>query len=358
MANKDNKNKNKSNEKKKSNVIYIDRNKKNGQISTKNTNKNTTKKSNNIEKNKSTKHKSTVKNTKSNVKKPKKLKKANAGKSIPKKNGRKIKWGRVAIAVLLVVALGFCGVKGVQMIKGKSLNKVGSTSQSSSGDSSVSNDESSKTEDNSNSKTKPVKGQYDLDDEKKRQSKKYNIVVDAGHGGNDKGSIDSTETVYEKDIALQIAKKVASRLGRESDVNVIMTRTEDKYVSLEERAEIAKKANADALISIHLNAQKKYGDANGLETWYRNGATDGSKELANSVQQTTASYVEIMSRGILRNSFEILRETTMPAVLVECGFITNVSDMKKLKDPNYQDMLAEGIMQGTLTFLDEKNGKN
>ena len=74
-----------------------------------------------------------------------------------------------------------------------------------------------------------------------------------------------------------------------------MTRTEDKYVSLEERAEIAKKANADALISIHLNAQKKYGDANGLETWYRNGATDGSKELANSVQQTTASYVEIMS---------------------------------------------------------------
>ena len=358
MANKDNKNKNKSNEKKKSNVIYIDRNKKTGQISTKNTNKNTTKKSNNIEKNKSTKPKSTVKNTKSNVKKPKKLKKPNAGKSIPKKNVRKIKWGRVAIAVLLVVALGFCGVKGVQMIKGKPLNKVGSTSQSSSGDSSVSNDESSKTEDSSNSKTKPVKGQYDLDDEKKQQSKKYNIVVDAGHGGNDKGSIDSTETVYEKDIALQIAKKVASRLGRESDVNVIMTRTEDKYVSLEERAEIAKKANADALISIHLNAQKKYGDANGLETWYRNGATDGSKELANSVQQTTASYVEIMSRGILRNSFEILRETTMPAVLVECGFITNVSDMKKLKDPNYQDMLAEGIMQGTLTFLDEKNGKN
>ena len=59
-----------------------------------------------------------------------------------------------------------------------------------------------------------------------------------------------------------------------------MTRTEDKYVSLEERAEIAKKANADALISIHLNAQKKYGDANGLETWYRNGATDGSKAVS------------------------------------------------------------------------------
>ena len=219
-------------------------------------------------------------------------------------------------------------------------------------------DSSKDNSESENNRNVSNKGQYDIEDEKKEQSRKYNIVVDAGHGGNDKGSLDSTGNVYEKDVALQLAKKVASRLGRESDVNVIMTRTEDKYVSLEERAEIAKNANADALISIHLNAQKKFGDANGLETWYRGGATDGSKELASSVQQTTASYVEITSRGILRNNFEILRETTMPAVLIECGFITNVSDMKKLKDPDYQDMLAEGIMQGTLSFLDEKNGKN
>ena len=363
MTGKDNKNKNKGNSNKKSNVIYIDRNKKTGQISTKNTtknNKNTTKEKNNVEKNKPVKTKQNTSVKKSNAnssKKPKKIKKPKTSNNTPKKKGRKIKWERVAIAVLLVVALGFCGVKGVQMIKGKSSSANSSTIESNSGSSSSANNENS-VAGYSTDKKHPTKGQYDLDDEKKRQSKKYNIVVDAGHGGNDKGSIDSTETVYEKDVALQIAKKVASRLGRESDVNVIMTRTEDKYVSLEERAEIAKRANADALVSIHLNAQKKFGDANGLETWYRSGATDGSKELANSVQQTTASYVEIMSRGILRNSFEILRETTMPAVLVECGFITNVSDMKKLNDPNFQDMLAEGIMQGTLTFLDEKNGKN
>lgn len=366
MTGKDNRNKNKGNSNKKSNVIYIDRNKKTGQISTKNTtkniknNKNTTKEKNNVEKNKPVKPKQNTSVKKSNAnssKKPKKIKKPKTSNNTPKKKGRKIKWERVAIAVLLVVALGFCGVKGVQMIKGKSSSANSATIENNSGSSSSANNENSAAGD-STDKKHPTKGQYDLDDEKKRQSKKYNIVVDAGHGGNDKGSIDSTETVYEKDIALQISKKVASRLGRESDVNVIMTRTEDKYVSLEERAEIAKRANADALVSIHLNAQKKFGDANGLETWYRSGATDGSKELANSVQQTTASYVEIMSRGILRNSFEILRETTMPAVLVECGFITNVSDMKKLNDPNFQDMLAEGIMQGTLTFLDEKNGKN
>ena len=370
MTSKDNKNKNKVNSNKKSNVIYIDRNKKTGQISAKNTNKNvskntknnknTAKNISNAEKNKSTKQKQNdnIKKTNpSNKKKPKNIKKPKTSKNTSKSTGRKIKWGRVAIAVLLVVALGFCGIKGVQMIKGKSSSANSATIENNSGNGSSSNNENS-TAGDSTDKKQPAKGQYDLDDEKKRQSKKYNIVVDAGHGGNDKGSIDSTETVYEKDIAIQIAKKVASRLGRESDVNVIMTRTEDKYVSLEERAEIAKRANADALVSIHLNAQKKFGDANGLETWYRNGATDGSKELASSVQQTTASYVEIMSRGILRNSFEILRETTMPAVLIECGFITNVSDMKKLKDPNFQDMLAEGIMQGTLTFLDEKNGKN
>lgn len=370
MTSKENKNKKKENSNKKSNVIYIDRNKKTGQISTKNTNKNvgknsksnknTTKNATNVEKNKSVNPKQNHKVKKANIgnnKKPKKLKKPKTSKKTSKNIGRKIKWGRVAVAVILVVALGFCGVKGVQMIKGKSPSASSSSIANNSGNNGSENNESSITGDSSDKK-QPTKGQYDLDDEEKRQSKKYNIVVDAGHGGNDKGSIDSTETVYEKDIALQIAKKVASRLGRESDVNVIMTRTEDKYISLEERAEISKRANADALISIHLNAQKKFGDANGLETWYRNGATDGSKELANSVQQTTASYVEIFSRGILRNSFEILRETTMPAVLVECGFITNVSDMKKLKDPNFQDMLAEGIMQGTLTFLDQKNGKN
>lgn len=364
MTSKENNKKNKNNTKKKSNVIYIDRNKKTGQINTKNTNKNIND-TKNIAKNTKIKEKkksaklnnATKKSNNSDVKKTKKVTKNSTSNSY-KKNKIKIKWGRVAIAIFLVLVLGISGAKGIKMLKVKSSNAVSSNVENSLEDNNSSDNKNSNTGDTANSKKYVSKGQYDLKDEKKRQSKKYSIVIDAGHGGNDKGSIDSTETVYEKDIALQISKKVASRLGRESDVNVIMTRTEDKYVSLEERAEIAKRANADALISIHLNAQKKFGDANGLETWYRNGATDGSKELANSVQQTTSSYVEITSRGILRNSFEILRETTMPAVLVECGFITNVSDMEKLKDPNYQDMLAEGIMQGTLTFLDEKNGKN
>lgn len=368
MANKDNKN----NTGKKSNVIYIDRNK-NNKIKNNSNNKNKSNLNDKKTKNKSIDDKKTKVKTINTKSKNDNLAKKNSSKSSTnssngnvsnikntntkksndtnKKHKRKIKWGRVCIAVVIVLVLGFGGFKGVQMMKNKSQNQTIS---------SASNVNANNSEDvkQPNSKKHSSKGQYDLDDEKKQRSKKYNIVVDAGHGGNDKGSLDSTETIYEKDIALQIAKKVASRLGRESDVNVIMTRTEDKYVSLSERAEIAKRANADALVSIHLNAQKKFGDANGLETWYRGGATDGSKELANSVQKTTASYVEINNRGILQNNFEILRETTMPAVLVECGFITNTSDMKKLKEPNYQDMLAEGIMQGTLSFLDSKNGKN
>ena len=353
MANKNNKD-NKNNTGKKSNVIYIDRNK-NNKIKGSSNNKNTKNKSIDEKKakvkiiNANSKNDNSSKNNTNSSKintsnsKNKSTKKSNNSN---KKHKRKIKWGRVCIAVIIVLALGFGGFKGIQIMKNKSQNQA------------IASNVNLEGEKKPNSKKHFSKGQYDLDDEKKQRSKKYNIVVDAGHGGNDKGSLDSTETIYEKDIALQIAKKVASRLGRESDVNVIMTRTEDKYVSLSERAEIAKRANADALVSIHLNAQKKFGDANGLETWYRGGATDGSKELANMVQKTTASYVEINSRGILQNNFEILRETTMPAVLVECGFITNVSDMKKLKEPSYQDMLAEGIMQGTLSFLDSKNGKN
>lgn len=349
--------------KKKSNVVYIDRKKANEKN---NSNKKGSKVGKNSPKIKSAsnvKNAPNVKQIKPGQPKKKPVDKKNTDKkAVDKKHnnkkktkkGRKINKGRVAVAVVLLVVILFGGFKGIQMLTNKDSKPQTATTQNNSNESNKDSDEKTSAKNNRT----PSKGQYDMSDEKKERSKKYNIVVDAGHGGNDKGSLDSTETVYEKDIALQIAKKVASRLGRESDVNVVMTRTEDKYVSLEERAEIAKRANADALISIHLNAQKKFGDANGLETWYRGGATDGSKELAASVQQTTASYVEILSRGILRNNFEILRETTMPAVLVECGFITNVSDMKKLKNPNYQDMLAEGIMQGTLSFLDAKNGKN
>ena len=361
--------------KKKSNVVYIDRKKVNEKN---NSNKKGAKVGKNSPKIKNTSNAKSAPNVKQ-IKPGQPKKKPADKKNIDKKpvdkkhspvdkkhnnkkktkKGRKINKGRVAIAVVLVLAILFGGFKGIQMLTNKDSKAQTATNETANTENN-SNKNDKDTEENSNSKNNQTssKGQYDMNDEKKERSKKYNIVVDAGHGGNDKGSLDSTETVYEKDVALQIAKKVASRLGRESDVNVVMTRTEDKYVSLEERADIAKRANADALISIHLNAQKKFGDANGLETWYRGGATDGSKELAASVQQTTTSYVEIMSRGILRNNFEILRETTMPAVLVECGFITNVSDMKKLKDPNYQDMLAEGIMQGTLSFLDAKNGKN
>lgn len=329
-------------EKNKSNVIYINRNQNtNNKKSTKkskgkiNESKKTTKEIKSIKVKDSKKNKKIVKD-KSNNKKNKKIKKVNKRKKI--KFNKKTK---LSIAVVFLVLISFLGVREVKNLKNNNGKKVVTFSENK--------------EDTNNDN---LKSQYDLSDEKNNASKKYNIVVDAGHGGNDKGSIDSTTTIYEKDIALQIAKKVASRLGRESDVNVVMTRTEDKYVGLKERAEIAKRANADALISIHLNAERKFGEANGLETWYRNGATDGSKELASSVQETTVSYIDITNRGILKNSFEILRETTMPAVLVECGFITNVSDMEKIKDQNYQDMLAEGIMQGTLAFLDSKNGKN
>lgn len=355
---------NNSKKSKKSNVIYIDR-KRNEKV---NTNKNNLskkskeqKKNNNLNKNHNKEKENSNKTKNNNLKQKSSHKKINNKKNNSKKvsnntkkdnnpqkhKSKKLRINKkikIILSILLVIIVVFFGTKGVQKI----MNKDTKSSVS------ISN-----TKDNESlDKNEIEKNQYDLKDEKKDVSKKYNIVIDAGHGGNDKGSIDSTDIIYEKDIALQIAKKVASRLGRESDVNITMTRTEDKYVSLEERAEIAKRANADALISIHLNAQKKFGDANGLETWYRGGATDGSKELAESVQQTTSAYIDIMNRGILQNNFEILRETTMPAVLVECGFITNVSDMEKIKNNKYQDMLAEGIMQGTLSFLDKKNGKN
>ena len=197
--------------------------------------------------------------------------------------------------------------------------------------------------------------QFDLGDEEENKNKKFTVLIDPGHGGNDKGAQSKTNPkLYEKDLNLEIAKKVANNLSKQKDVQVLVTRTEDKFVSLDERVNLAKENSVDALISIHLNAQEGVTTATGIETWYRTGSTDGSKKLAENVQDTTLSYVKEKDRGILENNFKVLRNSDMPAVLVECGFLTNPADEKKLLSSKHQDQLAEGIVQGILTFLDNK----
>ncbi|MGO1042795.1 N-acetylmuramoyl-L-alanine amidase [Clostridioides sp. ZZV15-6598] len=199
--------------------------------------------------------------------------------------------------------------------------------------------------------------QFDLGDENENKNKKYTVFIDPGHGGNDKGTQSKTSNRYEKDLTLQISKKLANKLAKQKDIQVVVSRTDDTYVSLMDRVNLAKNSSADVLVSIHLNAEKNGNTATGIETWYRNKATDGSKELAQTVQSTIASYVKVRDRGIIENNFEVLRESNMPAILIECGFLTTPSEEQKIINEKYQEQLTEGIVQGILSYLDSKGNK-
>ena len=203
--------------------------------------------------------------------------------------------------------------------------------------------------------------QFNIEEEQKYGlDKKYTVLIDPGHGGKDPGNLgysskkkDKTINSYEKDLTLEISKKVAGKLSNQNDVQVVITRSEDKFVSLEDRTKMANSQEVDALVSIHMNAETVGNTAYGIETYYRSGATDKSQVLAKVVQETIGSYIKIRDRGVKEDIFQLLRDTKMPAILVECGFITNEKEEQKLLDEQYQNQLAEGISQGVLVFLDE-----
>ena len=191
----------------------------------------------------------------------------------------------------------------------------------------------------------------------KNINKKYTILIDPGHGGNDKGTIANDKVTFEKDITLKIGALVAQKLTKQKDVQVIISRNEDKYVSLADRAKLANEQNVDLLVSIHLNGQTGGSDATGLEVYYTKEKEDDSYELAKQIQETITSYIDVRDRGVKSDRFQVLLQSKMPAVLVECGFLTNDEEFKKLKDEAYQEDLAEGITQGILTYIDENMKK-
>ena len=188
-------------------------------------------------------------------------------------------------------------------------------------------------------------------------NKKYTILIDPGHGGNDKGTIANDKITFEKDITLKVGALVAQKLTKQKDVQVIISRNEDKYVSLADRAKLANEQGVDALVSIHLNGQTGGTDAFGLETYYTKEKNDGSYELAKQIQETITSYIDVRDRGVKPERFQVLLQSKMPAVLIECGFLSNDEEAKKLKDEAYQESLAEGIAQGILTYLDTNSKK-
>lgn len=177
------------------------------------------------------------------------------------------------------------------------------------------------------------------------------ITIDAGHGGNEYGAIGCLGT-KEKDINLSIAKSLKNKLIK-SGAYVIMTRDNDKYVSLSDRVKISNNANSQIFISIHNNAlpdslanQKRTGS----EVYY---FYPQSKQLAEDVLDGITAKAKTNNNGIKQQSFAVIRNTQSPSILIELTYIINPEDNSKLINKNFQNSLADGIVKGLEKYLND-----
>jgi len=176
------------------------------------------------------------------------------------------------------------------------------------------------------------------------------VVIDAGHGGDDPGAI-GIGGIKEKDIILAIALDVEEIL-RKQDIDVVMTRDSDVFISLEGRTDLANDVDADLFVSIHANSiNLSRPDVSGLETYYY----QSGRRLAEVIHWSILNGVEIDDRSIRRARFFVLRHSTMPAVLVEVGFVTGEVDANNLRDPDYRRQMAEAIARGIVEYIKQNN---
>ena len=223
------------------------------------------------------------------------------------------------------------------------------------------------------------------------------IVLDPGHGGRDPGAI-SRSGIREKNIVLDVARRIKTALERQG-IDIIMTRNSDVFVPLEMRARIANGSNADFFISIHANASKARW-TRGFEVYYLSEATDDnaraqaasensaldyeenavdrhskdidaiiwdlkltenrevSIELAGFICQEVSRILGVNECSIKSARFYVLKGAEMPSVLVELSYLSNRYDERNLKDSDYRQKLAEGIMSGILGYRDEYDRTN
>jgi len=175
------------------------------------------------------------------------------------------------------------------------------------------------------------------------------VMIDPGHGGKDSGAV-GIGGLQEKNIILPISQKLA-RILQQNGVQVILTRDSDYFVSLQGRVDLAERANADVFVSIHANsAGLERPDVSGLETYYY----DSGLGLARIVHNSILRSVNVRDRGVRRARFYVLRKSSMPSILVEAGYMTGREDIAKLRNPQYQNQMAEAIARGVLQYLKQR----
>ncbi len=169
------------------------------------------------------------------------------------------------------------------------------------------------------------------------------VVIDAGHGGHDRGGI-ATNIIPEKGVALDTSRRVQGYL-KAAGLRVVMTRSSDVFVTLDQRVAISNAQKNAIFVSIHYNAATRRG-ANGIETF----ANTSGLRLARLIQRNAMKTTFGENRGVKQRGFYVLRKNRKPSVLVECGFLTNPSDAKLAERASYRDKLARQIANAIIEY--------
>ena len=200
-------------------------------------------------------------------------------------------------------------------------------------------------------------------EEKKAKKDQVVIVVDPGHGGEDPGKVGIND-VLEKDLNLQIAKKV-KKLLEEAGIKIVMTRTNDKVPDakkedLSQRVKLINDTKPTLALCIHQNS---YPDAaiRGAQVFYHT-VTPEAEDVASIVQEQLRTVDPTNTRQIKENdTYYMLKNTQVPTIIVECGFLTNPDEAAKLTQEDYQDQIAQAICEGVVKWLSgdgENDGEN
>ncbi|WP_243356084.1 N-acetylmuramoyl-L-alanine amidase family protein [Bacillus litorisediminis] len=167
------------------------------------------------------------------------------------------------------------------------------------------------------------------------------IFIDPGHGGSDTGAVGNG--LQEKNLTLQIATRVRDILAAEyNNISILMSRTGDQTVSLTQRTDAANSWGADYYLSIHINA----GGGTGFESFIYPNVGAPTTTYQDIIHEEILKQVDFYNRGKKEANFHVLRETYMPALLTENGFIDNATDANKLKQSSYIERIARGHVNG------------
>jgi N-acetylmuramoyl-L-alanine amidase len=174
------------------------------------------------------------------------------------------------------------------------------------------------------------------------------VVVDPGHGGPDVGTIGNG--IYEKNVTLPISLRLG-RILQQMGYSVVYTRTEDIDLDLEPRVSLAERVNAEVFVSIHANSlESRSSEISGVETYHARGSAI-STQLAQMVHDQVIAGTGALDRGVRGAGFYVIKRTSMPAILVETGFVTNAREAANLNNPAYQDRMAASIARGVDRFI-------